>query len=186
MMDKQLYEQQRQWIIAEEKRLYAAEPEVKMWINRKRMIFRFLAGFWMTHAILTVICIVQTPVEGMSIGTEVARHLFQIFWLYVCINPKGTWRLSLILFWYGMTNFVLVVMNYSDNLQGYVGELMKMMPLHGVVFILELMVPYVLFGVAGYLTLPKKHRKLSDRANEINKCISDWVRGLQMGNKEEK
>ena len=43
----------------ERERVYGAEPEVKNWIKKKKMIFRFMAAYWILHAVLSIAALQQ-------------------------------------------------------------------------------------------------------------------------------
>lgn len=174
-MDKQEYKQQRRQLSEEEKKLYEAEPEVNGWVKTKQVIFRCIAGYWIVHAILTIIVMIQMQ-SASNIGMEVAKLLFQLFWIYVCISPKGTWRVSAVFYFFALYNLGINMMNYYKNLQGYVAELFTQMPVLGAMFVMEMLVPFLFLGVACYLTLPKKHRMLSEQAEAIRKNFVEEIK----------
>lgn len=179
-MDNQEYKRQRQQLLEEEKRLYEAEPEVYGWVKTKEMIFKCIAGYWIVHAILAIITVVQIQSDANA-GMEIVKLLFQIFWIYVIISPKGTWRLNAVFYFLALANLGLNMTTYFENLQGHLGEMFIQMPVMGVIFVMEMLVPFLFLAAACYLTLPKKHRILSERAEEIHK---NFVEEFKLMNKK--
>lgn len=170
-MTKEEHAALKQQFLEERERAYDAEPEVKNWIKTKRNIFRILAVYWIIHAVFSSVALHQIG-SGFNLLMDVLRPLFQIFWLYVFISPNGSWRINMVLYFWALSNMVLNLNNYMHNLQGYVLEMVAQMPVLGAVFGMELLVPVLFLGIACYLTLPKKHREWSERAEQIQKELS--------------
>ncbi len=161
----------------ERERVYGAEPEVKNWIKKKKMIFRFMAAYWILHAVLSIAALQQMG-AGFQVVTDVLRPLFQLFWISVFISPYGTWRINLIFYFWAFCNLAINWNNYAQNLQGHLPEIVQQMPLLGVVFAMECLVPLLFLGIACYLTFSKTHRELSDRAQEIQRELAEYAKAL--------
>lgn len=173
-MDKQVYKQQKQRFLEEKRRLYAEEPKVERWVRTKQKIFFFMAVYIIVHTLLIIITIHQVPADGVNMGTEVVKLLFALFWLLVCINPWGGWKISAILYWSGFMSLVGVISNYND-LYKDLGLYLSSMPCYGIALIMELLAPFLFLGVAGYLTLSVKNRKLAERAQELSNKLKNWT-----------
>lgn len=171
-MTKEEHQALKKQFLEEKQRVYDAEPQVKNWIEKKRTIFRVMAVYWIIHAVLSSVALHQMG-SGFNLLIDIVRPLFQLFWLYVFISPNGTWRINLVLYFWALTNLALNLNNYMQTLQGYFWEITGQMPVLGIVFGMEALVPFLFLGVAGYFTLPKKHRELSERAQTIQKELSE-------------
>lgn len=161
----------KQQFLEERKQAYDAEPEVKIWIEKKRMIFRLMALYWIIHAVLSSIALYQMG-AGFHPLTDVFAPLFQIFWLYVFISPNGTWRINMVLYFWALYNLMMNFSNYMRNLQGYLPEMIAQTPVLGAVFGMEVLVPFLFLAIAFYLTLPRSHREWSERAEQIQKELT--------------
>lgn len=170
-MTKEEHAALKQQFMEERERTYDAEPEVKNWIKTKRNVFRILAVYWMIHAVLSSVALHQIG-SGFNLLTDVLAPLFQIFWLYVFISPNGTWRINMVLYFWALSNLALNLNNYMHNLRGYLLEMIAQTPVLGVVFGMEVLVPFLFLAIACYLTLPKLHREWSERAEQIQKELS--------------
>lgn len=170
-MTKEEHAALKQQFLEEKERAYDAEPEVKSWIEKKKRVFRFMAVYWVIHAVLSGVALYQMG-SGIHFLTEVLAPLFQIFWLYVLISPSGTWRVNAVLYFLALYNAVMNLNNYMNNLQGYLLEMVIQMPVMGAVFGMEILVPVLFLGIACYLTLPKAHREWSERAEQIQKEVA--------------
>lgn len=170
-MTKEEHAALKQQFLEERERAFDAEPEVKNWIKTKKNVFRILAVYWIIHAVLSSVALHQIG-SGFNLLIDVLRPLFQIFWLYVFISPNGSWRINMVLYFWALSNLALNLNNYIHNLQGYLLEMIAHTPVLGVVFGMEMLIPVLFLGIACYLTLPKKHRELSERAEEIQKELA--------------
>lgn len=179
-MTKEEHEYLKQQFLEERERAYDAEPEVKNWIKTKQTIFRVLALYWIIHAVLSNIALWQMG-AGVHVLTDILAPLFQLFWLFVFISPSGTWRVNAVLYFWALYNFALNLNNYMHNLQGHLLEVIAQMPVLGIVFGMEIMVPFLFLGIACYLTLPKRHRELSERAEAIQKELSESFKAMNGG-----
>lgn len=176
-MDKEEQKILKQRFLEEKEQAYEAEPEVKNWIKKKKIIFRILAAYWIVHAVLSTIALQQMG-EGFRVMMDVLRPLFQIFWLYVFVSPNGTWRINTVLYFWALYNLAMNLNNYTRNLQGYLPELVQQMPVMGVIFGMELLVPVLFLAAACYLTIPRAHRELSERAEQIQKELMESFKAM--------
>ncbi len=167
-MNKEERRALKQQLAEEKERMYNADPEVKHWIKTKRTIFWALAVYWIVHALLSIIALQQIG-AGFRLATDVLRPLFQLFWIYVFISPNGTWRVNVVFYFWALSNLALNFNNYMSNLQGYFQEAVAQIPVLGVVFFMEVLVPFLFLGIACYLTIPKSHRELSDRVQNMQR-----------------
>ncbi len=67
-----------------------------------------------------------------------------------------------------------VIYYYNDLYKGLCLYLSSM-PCYGVALIVELLAAFLFFGVACYLALSAKNRKLAERAQELNNKLKNWV-----------
>jgi len=179
-MTKEEHALLKQRLREEKERAYKEEPEVKNWIEKKRMVFRFFAVYWIVHAVLSSAALHQLG-AGFNFLTDVLAPLFQIFWLYVFISPNGTWRINLVLYFWALYNLMLNLNNYLHNLQGYLLEAIRQTPVLGAVFGMEVLVPFLFLATACYFTLPKPHRDLSERAGQLQKELAERFKAMSGG-----
>ncbi len=170
-MDQRNKEQYANWkrqFLEDKRKAFEAEPGVYHLINMKRLFWRILAVYWGVHFILTIIFLVQMQADTNYV-LDILRTLFQIFWLYVWINPEGTWRFNIVLYISAAYNLMTAINTYRQSLQGILPQIFSEMPLLGLIFLMEILIPFLLSGTACYLTLPKSHREQAERAQAIVK-----------------
>lgn len=176
-MSKEEYAVYKQRFLEKRKATFEAEPEVNKWLKIKTWIFRGLAIFMIIHDILSLFLYIWMD-SDINYVITVARTLFSVFWLFVFIAPQGSWRLNIMLFVSAFFNLMTIVTNYFDQLQGQLMMMIKWMPLLGVVFVMEVLMPFLLAGTGCYLMLPKAHRQWSDRIQEIIKNLQEESKNM--------
>lgn len=164
--------QQRQIYDRQRRQFYDENPDVAGWVKTKKVIRNIILAYWVLHTVLTVVFLLQTGQTG-SIWLEIAKLLFQMLWIFVFINPEGSWRFSLILYLWALGNFGMMLQYGSDimNSLAYIAY----NPLYGAMLVMETMVPFLFLVVAVYLTAFPKHRTLSDRAYEFRKQAAEEI-----------
>ena len=176
-MDNQAFKEQRSQIMAEIEQFYVENPEVGNLVHKKRLLRRIVVIFWVLHTVFSLLLMAQIQtLDGMEAAKEIFKLLFQLLWLFAFMSPEGGWRIHLILYFWSLANFGMLFMNYSDMIATlpYVAT----MPLLGVVMFMEVVVPFLLLGVALYFTLPASHRCLSEEAEMNRKAASEKMRQL--------
>ena len=98
---------------------------------------------------------------------EVFKLMMQLFWISVFLNPEGGWKMNIIFYVWALSNFGLLVMNASDmiDMLPYVPQ----KPLLGVIMFMEAVIPFLLLALALYLTVPAKHRAMSEQSENFAK-----------------
>ena len=178
MDQKEQIQQQRQ-MIAEQRRLFYEEnPDLARWVKMKRMIRNIILIYWVLHAVLTIIFMLQMGSPG-SIALEIAKLLFQMLWICVFVNPEGSWRFSLILYAWALGNFAMLLQHGEDivNSLAYIFY----QPLYGIILIMEAMVPFLFLVIAIYLTALPKNREFSERVYELRKQVSEMINRMGSG-----
>lgn len=175
-MDKEEQKRIKQQFLEEQERAYDAEPDVKNWIKTKETIYKVLAAYWLVHAVLCIAALLQAQ-AGLNFITDILKPVFQLFWLYVFISPKNTWRVNTALYFAAFYNFVMNL-NHYFHLRGYLWETVRLSPVTGIVFLMDALVPFLFLITACYLTIPKAHRDLSDRAKELQTEIMERAKEL--------
>ena len=199
-MDRQeQVRQQRQIIDGQRRRYYEMNPDVDRWVRRKRVIRNTALIYCALHTIITIILMLLTEPSG-SIVMEAAKLLFQMLWICVFISPEGSWRFSLILYLWALTNFTMTIRYIADiadstayifrsvgNFVSAVSSAAVTMTavvdlsyqlLYGVVLIMELMAPLLFLAAAVYLTAFPMHREWSERASEFQKQMTESIKQL--------
>lgn len=165
-MDKQELERQRGQILAERQQFYSNHPELADWVKKRKIIRNILLIYWILHSVISFILMMQMQTMD-GIGMEVFKLLIQLFWLFLFLNPEGSWKINLIVYIWAVSNFALLLMNASNMLDTI--QYIPYMPLLGVVMLMEFLVPFLLLGVALYLTAVPKHRAMSEEVEDMLK-----------------
>lgn len=159
-MTKQEREMQRTQMLAEREQFYRNYPEISRWVKTRRTLRNLLLAFWILHTVLSLILFAQMQALD-NVNMEVFKLVMQLFWLCVFLNPEGGWKMNLIVYVWALTNFGLLAMNASDMLETL--PYLSQMPLLGVVMFMEALIPFLLLALALYLTVPAKHRAMSEQ-----------------------
>lgn len=165
-MTKQEREMQRSQLLLEKELFYKNHPEVSRWVKTKRLLRNLLLAFWVLHAVFSLVFFTQ--MELLDSGNmEVFKLMMQLFWISVFLNPEGGWKMNIIFYVWALSNFGLLVMNASDmiDMLPYVPQ----KPLLGVIMFMEAVIPFLLLALAMYLTVPAKHRAMSEQSENFAK-----------------
>ena len=171
-MSKEQYANWKQQFLEDKRKAYEAEPGVYNLVKTKRLFWRILAVYWAVHFVLSTVASMQMQVE-MNYLLEIVKTLFQIFWLYVFISPEGSWRINVMLYVAAGYNLVLCINIYQQSLQGILLQVFQQLPILGLTFLMGVLVPFLLLGMALYLTLPKSHREQAERVQMILKSLQE-------------
>ncbi|MDE7284743.1 MAG: hypothetical protein K2N85_14340 [Lachnospiraceae bacterium] len=172
-MDKNEYKKQRQITLQKQEQFLIDNPEIGKWVKMKKLLFRLLAGYWIFH---TVISIIIMAMQQMLTVSEITRMvfmlLFQLLWMAAFMNPRGGWRLNLILYISAAYNLLMLVKNGAIMME--TASYLPYMPLtvaltYGVLMLMEILVPFLLLAAAIYLTAFSNHREWSEQAEEMYK-----------------
>ena len=172
-MDKNEYKKQRQITLQKQEQFLIDNPEIGKWVKMKKLLFRLLAGYWIFH---TVISIIIMAMQQMLTVSEITRTvfilLFQLMWMAVFMNPRGGWRISLILYFSAVYNLFKLAQNGAIMLEtaSYLPNMPSTVALaYGILMLTEVLVPFLLLAAAIYLTAFSNHREWSERAEEMYK-----------------
>lgn len=174
-MDKEQYAKYKQQFLEAKRAAYEAEPDVYHLVKTKRMFLKVLVIYWGVHFLLFTITSIQMQLE-INYLLEIVKTLFQIFWLAVFISPEGSWRINVMLYVSAGYNLVTGINTYRQSLQGVLLQIFQEMPLLGILFLTEILVPFLLLGIALYLTVPKSHRLQAERVPMIIKELQETVK----------
>lgn len=167
-MDKTEYENLRRETLEKQEQYLRENPEIGAWVRKKKLLLRFLQGYWILHFMLYLLIMVQQQSLTWSlVGMEIFKLLFQLLWMLIWVNPRGRWQLGVMLYVSAAFNLALL-MQQGQMLLKTIHYLLSMpflsMLIYGALMLLEVLVPFLLLGIAVYLTAPKKHREWSDQA----------------------
>ena len=70
-------------------------------------------------------------------------------------------------------NLVMNITNYQRSLQYILPQVFQELPISGLLFLMEILVPFLFLGIALYLTLPKAHREQAERVQMIIKELQE-------------
>lgn len=171
-MNKEQYANWKQQFLEDKRKAYEAEPDVYNLVKTKRLFWRILAVYWGVHFILTIINSIQMQLDTNYL-LEIAKTLFQVFWLYVFISPEGNWRINVMLYVSAAYNLVMGINIYRQSLQGILLQVFQEMPLLGILFLMEILIPFIFLGMALYLTIPKSHKQQAERVQMIIKSLQE-------------
>lgn len=117
-MDKEEYKRQRQIILQQQEQFLIENPEIGRWVKNKKILFRFFAGYWSFHTIISIIIMAMQQMLTVSeITKTVFMLLFQLMWLAVFMNPRGGWRISQILYFSAVYNLFKLAQNGAIMLE---------------------------------------------------------------------
>lgn len=181
-MDQQEYELRKQEIeIKRQKALeYRAQflrenPEIESWIKKRKTLLLIVVIYWILHTVISLIFMVQMQsLTGTQATGEIVKLLFQLLWLWVFMNPQGGWRFNLILYFWALINLATLLSQLRD-MMAFLPNVSQM-PLLGVLMIMEILVPFLLFGAAIYLTAIPDHRRMSEQIETVGKKIAEQLR----------
>lgn len=173
MNQQDLKELQKQ-IMEEKKQAYQAEPELARWVAVRKTLLLIVLGFWLAHELLSVMLMLQ--MHSGSIGMEIVKCLFQLLWLCAFMSPEAGWRINLILYLSALVNFAMFFQAYRDipNLWAVI----MIYPSFGILACIEALFPFLLLGIAVYLTAFPGHRELSERVEIISKQAAEELKEL--------
>lgn len=172
-MDKAEFERKRQSILQEQEQFLADNPEIGRWVKTKKILFRFLAGYWILHtAISIIIMAMQQSLTVMEAAKAVFLLLFQLLWMGAFMNSRGGWRINLILYAAAACNFYLLISNGAIMMEtvSYLPDIPLPLALaYGMLMLMETLVPFILLAIAIYLTAFRSHREWSEQAEAMYK-----------------
>lgn len=171
-MNKEQYASWKQQFLEDKRQAYEAEPGVYNLVKIKRLFWRIMAAYWGVHFILSTVISTQLQVDTNYV-LEILKTLFQLFWLYIFISPEGTWRINIMLYVAAAYNLVMNITNYQRSLQYILPQVFQELPISGLLFLMEILVPFLFLGIALYLTLPKAHREQAERVQMIIKELQE-------------
>lgn len=171
-MSKEQYAILKQQFLEEKRKAYEAEPDVYKLVKTKRLFCRILSIYWIVHFVLYIINSIQMQLDTNYL-LEIAKTLFQVFWLHVFISPEGNWRINVMLYVSAAYNLVMAINIYQQSLQGVLLQVFQKMPLLVISFLMEILMLFIFLGIALYLTIPKSHRQQAERAQEIIKNLQE-------------
>lgn len=181
-MDKVEYENLRRETLEKQAQYLRDNSEIGAWVKTRKMLLRFLQGYWILHFVLSmVIMALQHSLTGGVAGVEIFKLLFQLFWMFIFVNPRGNWRLGIMLYVSAVFNFMLLIQNGKMVLElfSYLPALPVLsMLLYGLLIAMEVLAPFLLLVIAIYLTVPKKHREWSERAEVMYKSTAQELNDM--------
>lgn len=181
-MTKEQYADFKRQFLEDKQRAYESEPNVYRLVKTKRLLWRILAACLVIHCALTIIASIQIQADNNYL-LEIARTLFQLFWLYVFISPEGTWRLNIMLYISAAYNLITIAKQYQAFSAGLFLQFLQEMPVFGSMFFMEVLLSFLILGTAFYLTLPMAHRKQAERVQEIIKELQEAQKTDFLNNK---
>lgn len=182
-MDRQDYELKKQEVASAQERanqsreqFYRDNPELGQWLKRKKAVLLMLVIYWILHTVFSMIYMVQVhDLTNKDAVITVVRLLFQVFWLYVFMNPQGGWRINIILYFWALLNLGMLLTNISAMINNALPHVSRF-PVLGIIMLMETLVPFLLLGVAVYLTVPPKHRMMSEQIEAFGKQMVTQIR----------
>lgn len=175
MDQKEQIQQQRQMMVEQRRQFYEENPDLARWVKNKRIIRNSILIYWVLHTALTIIVMLQMESSG-SIVLEIVKLLFQMLWICVFVSPEGSWRFSLILYFWALGNLGMLLQHGSDIMDSL--AYISYQPLYGIVLLMEVMVPFLFLAIAIYLTALPKNRELSERVAEFQKQMSEMIKKM--------
>lgn len=172
-MDKAEFERQRQSILQEQEQFLVDNPEIGKWVKTKKILFRFLAGYYTIHTVISIaIMAMQQSLTVMEAVKYIVFLLFQLLWMAAFMNPRGGWRINLILYIAAAYNFYLLISNGAIMIEtvSYLPYVpLSVALIYGILILMETLFPFILLAVAIYLTAFRNHREWSEQAEAMYK-----------------
>lgn len=174
-MDKQELQRMRQQALEEQKQFYREHPDLANWVKTKKVLLWIVVAYWVLHMVFMLLIMVQIQ-SFDGVGREIVKLIFQLFWLYVIINPEGGWRLNVVLYFWAFVNFGMLIM-YSGDMRQMLSYIFYM-PLYGVIMLMEIAAPFLLLALAVFLTAFPKHRAMSEQVEAMRKRNLDFTKNV--------
>lgn len=168
-MANEEFARQKQQFLQQKEQFYRENPMVGKWVKTKRLLWRIMAVYLIVHSALSVIVMIQTQDYG-AITFEVLRCMFGLLWSGAFISPEGGWRFSIMLYLSAAYNVGMLVKNASLMAESL--PYLAWMPALGVLYVMEVLAPFLLLALAIYLTAFPKHRALSEQVEAFNKNLN--------------
>lgn len=172
-MDKAEFIRKRQEILERQAQFLEERPEIGRLVRMKKIFLRVLMGIIILHFIFSICIMVSMQgFTAFDIGSEVFKLPFMLLWVFLFLNPRGSWTWNLMLYVSAVVNFGLVVQN-REVMLGVLTNLSYLAihsrVLYAAIMFLEVLLPFVLLGFALYLTVPMKHRVMAEVAANMYK-----------------
>ena len=178
-MNNEERKEKQKAIMNEYKRKIEAEPEVKKWINHKKIIRSIGIVYLLAYFGIEYIAYISVDADINLVRLGV-KALFAIAWFALFIMPTGAWKLGLMFFVSAIYNTMGIIKAF-ENLNGF-DMYFENGPLWSIYFIMSILVPILFFALGCWLTIPKKHKDLSDRAMELNKEYVEELKQMSIEN----
>lgn len=140
-----------------------AEPEVQSWVNRKKGLQKLGLVLLAVFFVLEIMAYNRLGIQ-MKMRTEIFRIFIAFFWYILFISPTGPWRLNIMFYVSGLVNLLTMFKTFSNGINM---ERLLENPVVLAYLIMSCLIPVYFLILACYLTIPQKHRMLSDRAAEL-------------------
>ena len=173
MNQQDLKELQRE-IIEEKKQAYREEPELEKGVAIRKTLLLIVLGVWLAHEVLTLVWMLQMNTGGTT--REIVKCMIQFLWLCAFMSPEAGWRPNLILYLSALVNLGMFIQAYQSIPN--IGAFVMIYPMLGILLCIEALFPFLLLGIAVYLTAFPKHRELSERVELIAKQAAAELRDL--------
>lgn len=174
-VDKEALEAQRQEILQRRAQFFADNPHLASWIRKKKLLYRFFAGYLILHSVLSIVIMVVAQFFTVSeLAMEIVKCIIGLFWMFLFMNPSGygSWRLHVMLYLSAACNFWLVLSNFAA-VWDIVLALPMMQPgymlLYGVLIAMDVLYPFLLLATATYLMAFRRHREWSEQIEAMYK-----------------
>ncbi len=183
-MDKAEFESRHQEMFRQQSRFFEDNPEIRKWVETKKILFWVLAGYWIVHWVVSIIIMIQMQnLTAAVAGIEIFKMLFQLLWMKVFLNHMGSWRLNIMLYVSAVYNGVMLIQNgrmVLESISYFPYMSFGSVLLYCILIGMEVLAPLLLLAVAIYLTVPSRHRKWSEQVEamykETTQVLQDTVK----------
>lgn len=174
-MNKVEFKEKQKEIMTAYQNKIEAEPEVKKWIDHKK-ILRYVGVIYILIYFGIEICAILSINAQPEYTRLLLKAAFCILWYLFFISPSASWKLGIMFYVSAIYNSMNVITAYTKY-NGF-DTYFQNGPLWAIYFIMSILLIVLFFVLACWLTIPKKNRELSDRAQELFKEYSEDVKQL--------
>lgn len=174
-MNSEELKAKQQEAIDQYKRALESEPEVKKWVDHKKKLRLFAILYLLAYYVVEFMAYNSVNAD-INMTRLVVKFLFGVFWMSLFLLPTAAWKVSDIFYISAIWNFFSLAKLYGN--QKDFSIYFQHGALYSIFFIMSVAIPVLQLVLACWLTIPKKHRELADRAQEINQVYMDNVKQI--------
>lgn len=178
-MTKEELQEKQKAVIEEYNQSIEANPDVKKWISTKRKLTLIAIIYVVAYYIIEYLAYTSVNSE-ISIGRLVVRAIIAVGWFVLFLIPNANWKANLIFYVSAAYNFLSLIKILTGNID--VGAYFSNGPFLAIFFVMSVAMPFLILALACWLTIPKKNRELSDKAQKLSNVYAENLKAINKEN----